>query len=408
MSSFKWVFFVSRRFSKVDRKGRTAVTSFLASLGVCFGVMALIVVMAVMNGFQMSYIDSIMEISSYHIRVSGIAKDRENEFLEFCKNNKKITCAVPFLEAQGLMAGRNENQSASIIRAVPENIMSHDAGFKKELKIISGKFDLADENSIVVGNTIAWNLGLRRGSKVNIAALSGSSDTDLLSASRIFTVKGIFYCGYADINAGYCFINMNAGQSNFGKDCPLVYGLKLKSSAGDSAVLNEIKENFPDVNAVSWREFNRGFFGVLRMEKNILFILVLLIFVVVAINIYNAFKKLVYERKTEIAVLSALGGGKKSIRNIFLFQGIKTGLLGAVPGFILGITLSKNISKIFETAAAVTGNSMFSVYASIPSRLVPHEVFVIFMFGLCSSMAASWIAGKSILRQTVSEVLRDE
>ena len=80
MSSFKWVFFVSRRFSKVDRKGRTAVTSFLASLGVCFGVMALIVVMAVMNGFQMSYIDSIMEISSYHIRVSGIAKDRENEF----------------------------------------------------------------------------------------------------------------------------------------------------------------------------------------------------------------------------------------------------------------------------------------------------------------------------------------
>lgn len=192
MSSFKWVFFVSRRFSKVDRKGRTAVTSFLASLGVCFGVMALIVVMAVMNGFQMSYIDSIMEISSYHIRVSGIAKDRENEFLEFCKNNKKITCAVPFLEAQGLMAGRNENQSASIVRAVPENIMNHDLGFKKELKIISGKFDLTDDNSIVVGNTIAWNLGLRRGSKVNIAALSGSADTDLLSASRIFTVKGIF------------------------------------------------------------------------------------------------------------------------------------------------------------------------------------------------------------------------
>ena len=75
---------------KVDRKGRTAVTSWIASVGVCIGVMALIVVMAVMNGFQMSFKDSIMEISSYHVRVSNVSSDRENEFLGFCSRNNAL------------------------------------------------------------------------------------------------------------------------------------------------------------------------------------------------------------------------------------------------------------------------------------------------------------------------------
>ena len=79
MKFFRWILFVSGRFSKVDRKGRTAVTSFLASLGVCFGVMALTVVMGVMNGFQMSFIDSIMEISSYHVRISGIKSGQDRK-----------------------------------------------------------------------------------------------------------------------------------------------------------------------------------------------------------------------------------------------------------------------------------------------------------------------------------------
>lgn len=408
MKFFRWILFVSGRFSKVDRKGRTAVTSFLASLGVCFGVMALTVVMGVMNGFQMSFIDSIMEISSYHVRISGIQSGQEKDFLDFCNENKRILCVTPFKEAQGLMADKNGLQAASVVRAVPVDALKTDSGLKRELKIISGKFDLKEKDSIVIGNTIAYNLNLRRGSKVNIAALSGSSDAALLSTNRIFTVKGIFFCGHADINAGYSFISLDAGDNNFGKKTPFVYGLKLKNSRDDSPVIKQILSEFDGVEAIGWREYNRGFFGVLRMEKNILFLLVLLIFVVVAINIYNAFRKLVFERKTEIAVLSAFGGSKWDIRSIFLVQGFKTGIFGALPGMFLGIFVSKNIASVFKFFGAISGNSMFDIYANIPSRLFPHEVFLIFMFGLCSAMGASWLAGKSILRLTVSEVLRDE
>ena len=83
-SSLKWIFFVSRRFSRVDRKGKSAVTTFLASLGICFGVMTLVTVISVMDGFQMSFIDSIMEVSSYHVRVSSFS-DEKAEFEEFCR-----------------------------------------------------------------------------------------------------------------------------------------------------------------------------------------------------------------------------------------------------------------------------------------------------------------------------------
>ena len=78
---FRWIDFVSRRFSRVDRNGRSAVTSFFASLGICFGIMTLIVVMSVMNGFQMEFKDAIMEISSYHIQVRGITDDTEKSFV---------------------------------------------------------------------------------------------------------------------------------------------------------------------------------------------------------------------------------------------------------------------------------------------------------------------------------------
>ena len=88
-NSLKWVLFVSRRFSLVDRKGSSKVNSVLASLGICFGVMTLITVISVMNGFQMSFIDSIMEISSYHIRVKNIDENSSVDFLMDCQKLKK-------------------------------------------------------------------------------------------------------------------------------------------------------------------------------------------------------------------------------------------------------------------------------------------------------------------------------
>jgi lipoprotein-releasing system permease protein len=429
-NKFQWIYFISRRISKVDRKGRTAVSSMLASLGVCFGVFALIVVMSVMNGFQMSFFDSIMEISSYDLRVSNLSLENSFDLNSFCEESKDVSCIVPFYEVQGLMAGSSGNQSASLIRAIDKNVASYDDKFIKELNVFAGEFDLSEKDSIVVGNTLAKNLGLRIGSKVNIVAMSGSNEVSLLSQNRVFTVKGIFFSGYADINASYSFINLDYALEKLCDLEDLTYGIKLEKQNKDSIFSGILKSKFDGIKVESWRSFNRSFFGALKLEKNLLSTLLFLIFIVVAVNIYNGIKKLVYERREEIAILSSFGASEKDIKNVFLIQGALTGLLGAIPGLLLALFTCINIEYVFIALSKIqyalqfvfykiinadsyfietlTENPMFAVYASIPARMNFIEIFWIFIFGLSSSIFASYLASRNILKFSISEVLRNE
>ena len=430
--SLFWVTAVSRRFARVDRKGRSAVTSVLATLGICFGVMTLTVVMSVMNGFQMSFIDAILEVSSYHIRVTDLPSEKEKTLKEFCNKEKRIRACLPFYDAQALMTGEKGGAVAVNVRAAGSEIYSEDEGFKKQLKIVSGKFDLSDSESIVLGSTLARNLGVRTGSTVNLLVMSGGSDVELFSQDRLFTVKGIFTTGYGEINNSCAFVANEAAQKYFGNSAKKIWGIKLSRYDDDLRVQNSLtrflNSDSDKVTVSSWRSFNRTFFGALRIEKNILMLLVALIFVVVAINIYNGMRRLVFERRSEIAVLSALGARKNEIKSIFIMRGFITGAAGAITGVILGLIISLNTDLIFTAAAKlmyiaqyiftaiidranlayVQVNSSYTLYASIPARIFPGEVTAITLFGIISPLAASWAASRNVLKMTVSEVLHYE
>ncbi len=428
LSSLKWIFYVSRRFSRVDRKGRSKVTSFLASLGICFGVMTLITVISIMNGFQMSFIDSIMEVSSYHIRVSGINAGSAEDFELYCKDNPYIKNTFAFYEAQSLMVGRNGKQSPALIRAVSDALLENDEGFKNEAKIWAGSGQLDSEEDILLGTELARKLSARSGGMVNLFALSGSNDVSLLSQDRQFKVKGLFRTGYADINASYAFISLKAGQKYFGKDAPLMYGIKLFNTEDDGKVIALLQKDFPSLSFESWKSYNRSFFGTLKIEKNMLMLLVFIIFIVVAVNIFNGMRRMVYEKREEISVLSALGARRDSIQFIFVMQGFLTGVRGAVPGLAAGLLLSVKMSGIFmimskivyyfqvlftslvnpSAVSYVRENPMYLVYANIPPRIILSEVFMITVFGMFSALLASWSASRGVLKLTVAEVMRDE
>lgn len=428
--SLLWIFFVARRFAKVDRKGSSAVTTTLSTLGISFGVMTLITVISVMNGFQHSFMDVIMEISSYHIRVEnfGAESGLENQFKDFCKEEKSIRSVTPFYEAQSLVVGRGGRESAAIIKAVPATIGEDDPAFKKYVHIIAGSSDVSDENSVLVGSELARKIGAGLGSQINLYALSGGSDVDLFSAERLFTVTGIFHTGYADINASFAFINIADGKKYFGNDAKLIYGIKLFDETKTEREILRIKKLFPSLKNESWKNYNRSFFGALQVEKNMLMILVFLIFVVVAINIFNGMRRMVFERREEISVLTAFGARPSSIQSIFIMQGFLTGFFGSVIGTVLGLYLSVNMSTVFillsklsyyanliavmivnpANGEYVTENTMFHLYASIPPRIFLNEVVLISFFGICSSLLASFAASRGILKLTVVEVMRDE
>lgn len=426
--SYRWIFDVSRRFASVDRKSRSSATSFLAVLVICFGVMSLVTVVSVMNGFQMSFVNAIMELSSFHIRVSKSDSQTEADFLNFCANSKEIRCVSPFYESQALLVGNKSKESAGIIRGVDARTCEFDEGFAREIKIVSGTFDLSSADSIVLGSYLAQSLGVTTGNTVNLLALSGGKDVELLSQNRQFKVTGIFECGYYDINQGYAFVSLEAARMYFGEDAPVFYGIKIRRPQNDGFVSAAIKNRFPDAAVQSWREYNRTFFGALRVEKNILMLLVFLIFVVVAVNIYNGMRRLVFERSQEIAALSALGGTSFQIKAIFVVRGFLTGAAGTVIGIVLGIFISLNIRSVFlgvshclywlelfftsvfspENAAFVTENQMYAIYASIPARIIPSEVLLISLFGVLSPLLASALASRSVLKLKIAEVLHNE
>ncbi len=280
----------------------------------------------------------------------------------------------------------------------------------------------------MLGSQLARQLGLRVGSTVNMLALSGGSDVDLISDNRVFVVSGIFSCGYAEINNSYSFISLDAGQQFFGKDATKLFALKLADSEKDMQVIYQLEKALPGLQTESWRSYNRSFFGALKVEKNLLMMLVFMIFVVVGVNIFNGMRRMVFERRSEIAVLSALGGRKRQVQLIFILRGLLTGLGGAIPGLLLGMLLCVQMDVIFSLIAKmsywiqylftmatnpamamfVRENTMYQVYASIPARMFPAEITFITIFGVFSALAASWVASRKVLAMTLSEVLHDE
>lgn len=422
---------MAKRFSLVDLKGAEAFTSKLSTLGICFGVMTLIIVISVMNGFQREFIDAIMEVSSYNLRAENLgAKERES-FEKFASDENEIECAVAFTESESLLVSADGRQNAALVRAIETDVMEKDFGFAREAKIVRGAFDLRTMEfsesgealaPCVLGITLARSLDVRVGDEVNFYATdSGDSLLEAFSRPQKFFVAGIFHTGYSDINSSYVFVALSSQIEN------LIYGIKTKNSAGEVALAKKIQLEFPAAKISLWKEYNRSFFSVLRIEKNMLMLLVVLIFVVVAINIFNSMRRIVFERRSEISTLSALGAKISSVKNIFIMRGFLIGLRGAIAGLVLGLFFCVNIKSVFtilssalfylqyffmlifspQNAAALSENPMFAVYANIPARMYAHEIIFITLFGIFSAVFSAWAASREILNTSISEVLHE-
>ncbi len=433
-SNFRWIYFVAKRFSLVDLKGAEAFTSKLSTLGICFGVMTLIIVISVMNGFQREFIDAIMEVSSYNLRAENLGEDGRAAFEEFALKENGIECAVAFTERESLLVGADGRQSAALVRAIEADVMEKDSGFARQAHVVRGAFDLRSENfsengealaPCVLGITLARSLDVRVGDEVHFYATdSGDSLLETFSRPRKFFVAGIFRTGYSDINSSYAFVALSPQNE---KSENLIYGIKTKKSAGENALAKKIGLEFPGAKISLWKEYNRSFFGALRIEKNMLMLLVVLIFVVVAINIFNSMRRIVFERRFEISTMSALGAKISSVKNIFVMRGFLIGLRGAIAGLVLGLFFCVNIKSVFtvlssalfyaqyffvlifspQNAGALSENPMFAVYANIPARMYAHEIFFITLFGIFSAVLSAWAASREILNTSICEVLHE-
>ena len=429
-----WVLFVASRYIF---KGRSN-SPVLAVLGIATGVLALIVIIAVMNGFQLGFIESILEISSYHLRLESFSPETVDDLNAFMLSVPGVEAAVPFKEFQALARGRRSGQQAVFVRGLHENAVEIDSKMRGKLDFEAGFFDLSDLSHVLLGTELARRLGLGIGDEVNLFSITGLFSAEDESAGLdTFIITGIFRTGYYEYDSSWAFLNIES-PSFLTNESDLKLGIKLTNRFHDRIALEQAKKKlapFADFNGViisSWRDYNRSFFGALRTEKLFMFILVALIFLVVGLNIFQAQRRAVLQRREEIGLLRAVGGTEKAVRFVFVCDGAIIGLTGASFGLVLGLVIAFNIQDFFtlvenivntfiviiNTLAGFTGAGWMGSFAvfspavfyikEIPSRILPYEVVMIFMFGFLSALSAAWFASRKAAKIQPAEVLRYE
>jgi len=433
--NFRWILFIAAR--SVFRRQKKSPSPVLSVLGIAVGVFALIVIISVMNGFQMGFIESILEISSYHLRIGPVTADRTEEAGKILLTIPGVKAAVPFREFQALIRGRRTGQQAALVRGLPADALTRDTAMAARLAFEEGSFNLIKERNVLLGVELARRLGVRVGNEISMYSIPALfADYDEYTGLRTFIVTGLFRTGFYEYDTSWAFVNI-ASAAAFSDTDP-VLGIKLKNRFQDQKMLRLVHkrlEGYPGLEEAQfsgWRDYNRSFFGALRTEKLFMFILVGLIFIVVGLNIYQAQRRSVLEHSEEIGLLRAVGGGERAVRMIFVCDGAIIGFIGAASGLILGILVASRIPQFFTViedivnfvinivnfipglfdAGGVGGFSLFSpaifYIKEIPSRLIPQEAFLIFMFGFLSALLAAWLASRKTSRILVAEVLRYE
>jgi lipoprotein-releasing system permease protein len=399
--------------------GRRISAALFSVVGVTVGVATLTAVLGVMNGFQLGFIESILEISSYHLQLAMPGGGRlDEQALERLRRLPGVRAVVPFSEQQLLAEGRLDPRGC-LLRGLPAEVSSLDAGFAARLALADGTLDLDGPAQVVLGAELARYLGVGVGDAVGLLALGDG----LAPERRTYLVTGLFRSGYYEFDLGWAFARLGAGD-------PVRYGIKIRNRFRDREAAQEVRRALGagDYRLESWREFNRAFFGALRMEKLTMMVLIGLIFVVVGFNIYHGLRRAVRERFEEIGVLKALGATDGAVRRIFLAEGLAIGLAGSALGLALGLLASANVNGLFRAVewlvnavgalaarlAAPIGErfSLFSpayfYLSEVPSRVLFPEAFLVVLFALGSCAAAAGFAARATRNVRPMEVLRFE
>jgi lipoprotein-releasing system permease protein len=343
-------YFLGFRYTRA--RSRDNFISFItvaSMLGIMIGVMALIVVLSVMNGFHKEIRERILGMVSHATITSfeGGLKDWP-QAMELAKQHPEVVDAAPYVESQ-VMLVNGQNVAGALIRGI-------DPGLEPRVADISDKMnagsldDLADKSyNIVLGKELAMALGVTTGDKVTVITPHAMvTPVGTMPRLKRFTVSGIFEVGMGDFDSGVALMHIRdaARLSRLG-DAVTGVRLKVRDLYDAQQVAFELADQMKDIYYVKdWSHYRRNFFEALKTEKRMMGFILFLIVLVAAFSVIIAMIMVVKEKQSDIAILRTIGASSRSIMKIFLVQGATIGVFGVVLGVIAGVLLALNVEKI--------------------------------------------------------------
>ena len=375
---------ITFRFLKARKKdGFLNVISIFSFIGISLGVAVLIIVMSVMNGFRTELINKIVGFNA-HITVSSY--DKTIDFKNFKNKDLDLISENLILSnSSEAIIIREQNSKGVLLRGYLEKDFS-----KLELiknKNFIGKNKKIKKNSISIGKELSFNLNLDIGDNITIMSSSGiETIIGSLPKQKTFTVTSIFESGLVDFDNNIIFLNLDTLEefANLSeKDRNLEIYLKNPQDIENQKKI--VKKIFSNDLVVTWADMNSSLFSALKVERNVMFIILSLIIIVAAFNIISGLTILVKNKTREIAILKSIGVLNKSIVKIFFLVGTIIGTSATIFGILLGVTFSMYVENLRLFLSNVFNISLFpeEIYflSTMPSEINPSSIFLI---SLCS------------------------
>jgi lipoprotein-releasing system permease protein len=408
--------FIGLRYTRAKRRNHfISFISLISMLGIALGVWALIVVLSVMNGFQTELRTRILGVAS-HIEISGEGKGLADwpQVADFAAQHLEVRGAAPYIMAQGLLSFGQAVHGAMMRGILPER-ESQVADIGEHMKMGSLDNLRPGEFGIVLGVDMARNLRVSQGDKVVLIAPQGQvTPAGVMPRLKQFTVVGIFEVGMFEYDNGLALLHLQDAATLY-RMGGQVSGVRLKLDDLFAAprVARELNAMFPPgIYAGDWTRAHANFFRAIQIEKNVMFIILLLIVAVAAFNIVSTLVMAVTDKQADIAILRTLGASPGSIMKIFIVQGALIGVIGTLAGVSGGVLTALNIDVLVPAIERALGIQFLAkdVYyiSDLPSELQWRDVGIIaslsFVLTLLATLYPSWRAS----RTNPAEALRYE
>lgn len=380
--------------------------------GIAIGVMALIVVLSVMNGFEEDIKTKILGTQS-HLVIStfqgGIPQPGEIE--RKIMQDPQVIGATPFILSQGLISAPG-GVSGVVIRGIEPGSASRVIRLKEI--IIEGSFDNLNETGILLGSELALRSGVSVGDAVNLISPTGSiTPLGMIPKSRSFVVRGIFSTGMYEYDNNMVYISLEAAKSLFMKDSPSGIEVKVADIYQADAVKDRVMASLgPGFWAKTWKDMNMSLFSALKLEKTVMFIILLFIILVAVFSIISTLIMMVMEKRKDIAILRSMGATTGQILRVFMTLGMVIGLSGTLLGLVLGLLLTYNLNAVIAGVEFLFGIEVMPIdvyyITGVPTRVDYVLVGVIVLMSIVLSFLATIYPARQASRQDPVEVMRYE
>ena len=401
------ILIISRYLKPKNKDGFLRVISNFSFIGIMLGVATLIIVMSVMNGFRIDLLDKLLGYQP-HISFQSKGKynlEKENIINLAKKNNFKISDLNLVNNSEGLILTKNKNYGV-LIKSFSKNEIKNIYFLKNS--IVKGK---VNENGIGVGLELASKLSLGVGD--NLTLLSNNTETTpfgILPRQFNFKVSFIFNTGMYEFDNNFLISNLD--QSKFFSNKENEIEIRINNPDNSNNFTSVLKQKYNDRLIYSWVDNNKTFFDALKVERNVMFIILTLIIVVAAFNIISVLTILIKNKSKEISILRSIGFRKNSILKIFLLTGTTIGLLGTALGVILGIFISYYLENI---RSFLNNNFNINIFPSeiyflseLPSYINYDSVLLISIFSIVVVFIASLFPALSASKLEPIKNLKNE